>query len=518
MKRYFLLIAAAAFAFMACNKENNAPEPEAEASEYYDYQTLQIPSGTDKIFISYQTVSGQEKVAALNVTPKATKAEGKNAEPFGTVNLLVKSSEKNAKYSVYYMFANGKKVNLSENVISHVGTKAATKATDVSYTLNEPATYTSTDEAISYYHSSGSVMIEDSWPNGERTGAYDVDFNDVIIDYDFEATIVPDWLLESQGWRENVKVCLHIRGIGSKIPRRLGVILEGLNTNNLDVENIADYKTLDSWQNPHGALPEWTVNTLQKNSRHYESDPMRPCVEIGDLQCLNRNNSGAGTEEYTRFDDNGNSHQTVFNLLVNNYKAMDESQFDASIKSITEPIKFSKILESKYYNVIPGYINVDGGLYTYTVIYPLKSRAKMSATDKQAVIDNIINSIMVSTNQNFYVIREDGTPVHLKGYQVADFKVLTLGSGNGYLNNGYKTKYDQVLNANQDKLDLSTTFVGKNGEVWGVKCPTLTKHVWNKLYVTMAYPHLESFIKSNGTTNQNWYESDVVNKYLVCEW
>ena len=51
MKRYFLLIAAAAFAFMACNKENNAPEPEAEASEYYDYQTLQIPSGTDKILI-----------------------------------------------------------------------------------------------------------------------------------------------------------------------------------------------------------------------------------------------------------------------------------------------------------------------------------------------------------------------------------------------------------------------------------------------------------------------------------
>lgn len=510
MKRYFLLIAAAAFAFMACNKENNAPEPEAEASEYYDYQTLQIPSGTDKIFISYQTVSGQEKVAALNVTPKATKTEGKNAEPFGTVNLLVKSSEKNAKYSVYYMFANGKKVNLSENVISHVGTKAATKATDVSYTLNEPATYTSTDEAISYYHSSGSVMFEDSWPKGEREKAYDTDFNDVVIDYDLEATIVPDWLLESQGWREQLKVCIHVRAVGSKDPARVGLILEGFNTNN--VESIDEYKTLDSWQNTHGNLPSWTDNTVAGElTYHYETNPVRPVIEVSKLDLFNNASRGAGTEEYTRIDDNGASHKTVFNLKINNYKPMDETQFYADLKDITYPTTFAQMQGQNYYNVIPGYVNVDGGLFTYTVIYHLKDRAKMSAAEKQAVIDNVISTVMTSTNQNFYVITSDWRPVHLKGYTPGD--IVVRGASETY-----KAKYDKIVAKNADKLDPTTAYAGKDGEVWGVKCPTLTKHVWNKLYFSQAYPHFWDFVKSNGTTDTDWYEKDIDGKYLVCWW
>ena len=43
-------------------------------------------------------------------------------------------------------------------------------------------------------------------------------FDDVVIDYDFEARTVADELLETEGWREQVKVVLQLRAVGSSVP------------------------------------------------------------------------------------------------------------------------------------------------------------------------------------------------------------------------------------------------------------------------------------------------------------
>jgi LruC domain-containing protein len=201
----------------------------------------------------------------------------------------------------------------------------------------------------------------------------------------------------------------------------------------------------------------------------------------------------------------------TYNIGFLNAGREDETQFYADLKDITYPTTFAQMQGQNYYNVIPGYVNVDGGLFTYTVIYHLKDRAKMSAAEKQAVIDNVISTVMTSTNQNFYVITSDWRPVHLKGYTPGD--IVVRGASETY-----KAKYDKIVAKNADKLDPTTAYAGKDGEVWGVKCPTLTKHVWNKLYFSQAYPHFWDFVKSNGTTDTDWYEKDIDGKYLVCWW
>ncbi len=396
--------------------------------------------------------------------------------------------------------------------------------------LPEPAPYVTSDQEQTFYHSSGVVMFEDSWPSTDRNGAYDTDFDDVIIDYDIETKTVADELLESEGWREEVKVVMHVRAVGSNKPERVGVILEGFDQSNVDYIDV--YKTLDSWQNAHGELPSWTVNTLQANSLHYEVDPTRPLAEIGAIFRYRDAGSGAGTETYI-YTNNDVSAEHVFNPALKQYEAWGgahESQYSPELASLyTYPLSLASVQGQTYYNSIPGYINVAGGLYTYTIIYHMKARADMDPIERDAVKQNMIETVTNTTNQNFYIIAKNGrieingtmrdnyVPVHLKGYRPADFAVKGFGSG---------YTYKDILDANvaadvakgADAVLGSDPYVSKEGYVWAFKCPTLTKHVWNKQYFSDAYPHYEEWVLSNGTNHSDWYEEDVDGRRLVCWW
>lgn len=384
--------------------------------------------------------------------------------------------------------------------------------------LEEPASYVTSDAGQTFYHSSGVVMFDDSWPEmntlDRGTGAYDYDFNDVVADYDFEAKTVADDQLEKEGWREQLKVVLHVRAVGGNQPWRVGVVLEGFDQQ--WIESIEEHKTLDSWQNPHGELPDWTRVTLQENSLHYESNPLRPSLEIGGLQRYNDASRGAGNQVYIRIDDNGDTHETVFNPALKEWDAWKEprpEQYSAALTAVTKPRKLVDVQKLRYYNTVPGYVNVDGGLYTYTVIYHLKPRAEMNAVDRQASLQNLIDAVMTTTNQNFYIIKQDFTPVGLKGYRPSD-SVIKISNGN--YGQKYNLVYDQKVAANADKLDPSISYVSKEGEVWAFKCPVMTKHVWEKYYFSVAYPRYEDWIHGD-TSAADWYlHGD--DTYLTCWW
>ena len=79
--------------------------------------------------------------------------------------------------------------------------------------LQEPAPYISADGCQTFYHASGVVMFEDSWPTALVGGAYDFDFDDVVVDYDVEAKTVADDQLEAEGWREQIKVVLLLQTV-----------------------------------------------------------------------------------------------------------------------------------------------------------------------------------------------------------------------------------------------------------------------------------------------------------------
>ncbi len=392
-----------------------------------------------------------------------------------------------------------------------------------SVTLPEPASYVTTDEDYTVYHSSGVVMFDDSWPQmpddyGIRT--YDYDFNDVVLDYDVEAVTVADAQLESQGWREQVKVVLHLRAVGGDSPERVGVILEGLDQQY--VASVEEYKTLDSWQNPHGELPPFTSWSLQENSFQVRANPLRPLCEIGAIWRL-RAAVEAGSETYVYTDNQGRSTEHVLNpakTRADGTRYWDAPSEDQYTPTLLERYKsdygISNIQTYQFYNTVPGYVNVAGGLYTYTVIYKMKPRAEMTPEESRKCLRNMVDAVVNTTAQNFYIVSKRGGnfyPIHMKGYLPADFALKGFGSGNTY-----KDIYDREVAQQGDELDSANPYMSKTGKVWAFKCPTLTKHVWEKMYFGEAYPHYMEWMSSNGASCADWYKTDVDGELLTCWW
>ena len=398
------------------------------------------------------------------------------------------------------------------------------KPSDVTViTLPEPASYVTEDACFTNYHSSGVVMFDDSWPNLPAslggTGKYDFDFNDVVVDYDIEAVTVDDARLADEGWREQVKVVLHLRAVGGYDAWRVGMALENFNMD--FVESVDEYKTLDSWQNVHGELPSWTMTTLQENSLHY--DPLsgtqytgsveRPSIEIGGLQRINGNGfPQAGTEVYN-YINNGESTPHVMNPALkgwDQWKDPKEDQYDAVMAAVTVPESLAQIQARKFYNTIPGYVNQAGGLYTYTVIYKIKPRVEMTPEKSRECLQNMVDAVVNTMAQNFFIVTQDWRPIGLKGYLPLDYKTKD--------NHIYADEYQKKIQG-KDILDTTTPYVSKTGQVWAFKCPTLTRHIWEKQSFAKAYPLYEGWVTSGGTQNADWYKLENANvSYLSCEW
>ena len=390
--------------------------------------------------------------------------------------------------------------------------------------LPEPAGYVTTDGDYTNYHSSGVVMFDDKWPNMPgyaEDGSYDVDYNDVVVDYDIEAVTVSDALLATEGWREQVKVVLHVRALGGKDIWRVGVALENFNTDY--VQSISDHKTLDSWQNPHGTLPGWATNILfTENSIHYDAvsgsvfsgSTTRPSIEIGQLQAFNgERRDGAGWMTYQHKDDHGNVTEHVMNPALKQYASWKEphtNQYTADLAEKANPA-LNVIQAKTFYNTIPGYVNVDGGLYTFTVIYHMKNRATMDANDREAAKQNMIDAVMNTTAQNFFAVKRDFAPIGLKGYQPLDYKTKD--------NHIYANEYQKFFQKNAANLDSNTTYVSKDGRVWAFKAPVKTRHLWEMQAFAKGYPNFDKWAKSDGTEAVDWYKDDTVNyTFLSCEW
>ena len=538
MKRIlsFTVLAMAVAALASCSKinnpENEKSNPDAVVDDgenpagYFGYAQMSVPAATKTVYIEYTNSDGHTTVLPVDVEPQVTAPEGgRDVEPFGTVNLLL-NAPRATKVNVYYNTgapatrAEGSQAQiylLSGFPIDHIRSVDEHGTIIVDYeeynassiTLPDPAKYLSKQGDQTFYHSSGVVMFEDSWPTITQGGVYDTDFDDVVIDYDFEAKVMPDSMLESDGTREQVKVVLHLRAVGSGTPNRpsrVGVRMEGFDQQYIN--NVEEYFTLDSYNNPHGTLPAFTQTTIQHNSAVYTQDTKNPVVEMAHIFTLNQERAGVGDDAvYTYFNGNG-SNTTVFNLTYG-FKPQDKSQYDPELETMDLPYPFKNIVKQKYYNCIPGYMNVAGGLITYTVIFNMKSRAKMDSEAREKAKQNMIEAVINTTAQNFYIINGDFTPIGLKGYS----PVLIHKESESKFN----AKLAEAI-GNGNIADANNPYAGANGMVWGFKCPTLTKHVWNKLYFSQAYPLYEGWVLSNGASNADWYYTDVDERFLVCEW
>lgn len=144
----------------------------------------------------------------------------------------------------------------------------------------------------------------------------------------------------------------------------------------------------------------------------------------------------------------------------------------------------------------------------------MKNRANMSAEESAKCKQMMIDAVMNTTSQNFYCIsnpKDDSSvtlkPVGLKGYA----PVLIHGEKSLADYNNAKAKGAADILADNP-------YAGVNGQVWAFKCPTRTKHVWNKMYFDMAYPDYKNWIESEGTQNADWYNTNIDGRFLTCWW
>lgn len=506
MKRSLFLLSVIAFALTlsSCNPNNLRPEPadpEEEIGPFYGIAEFSVPAGVKAVYVEYKDKGGDTSVIEVPVTPEvATPDQGRDREPFGFVKMrivsdvktmvniftvpgvLTKAGEEERVYSVEAFNVN----RASGGTLDKL-----TGFTDVQ--VEEPASYVTSDDGQTFYHSSGVVMFDDSWPGPpSETGNFISDYNDVVVDYDFEARIVDDSLLEKEGWREQLKVVLHYRALGGDRPYRFGLILE-----NFDQQYVSDiemFTSLDSYQNTHGELPSSFWQRIGRNCIHDETNPLRPWIEMGGIHRLNENVDIAN-EEYTyiNYDEEGNqvTSKHVFNPSFGYWAAPDESQYAPGIKRKMP----------HYYNATPGYVNVGGGLITLTLIYHMKPRAEMTAEQSAAARQNMMDIVMQTTRQNFYIMLYDYSEICLKGYQPRD---------------SYKAKYEAAVAASEYLSGGPTYYCGQDGQVWGIKAPVLTRHLWEKYPFASAYPKFYSWI-SGDTTASDWY-LDYDEQYLSCWW
>ena len=490
----------------SCDVNNLLPDnpQENEVGPFYTVAEFVVPAGTKTVFVEYANAAGDTIVKEVAVSPKvASPAAGHDVEPFGTVKMQFVSDTK-ASVNVYFTALPAtRSQDEDENVyvlqgahLTQASGGTVTEASDAAVVhIEEPAPYTTEDAGQTFYHSSGVVMFDDAWPGAPSpTGSFINDYNDVVVDYDFEARVVDDALLATEGWREQLKVVLHLRALGGDRPARVGLILENFDQQYVDYIEL--FKSLDSYLNPHGELPPSFESRIGQNCIHNESNPLRPWFEMGGIHRLNENNAerNISSEEYTytNYDENGNlvSHKCVFNPSFGYWSGPDESQYEAGIERKMP----------HYYNATPGYVNVHGGLITITLIYHLKPRAEMTAEQSAAARQNLIDAAMVTTNQNFYIMLQNYSEIGLKGYAPRD---------------SYKAKYDQIV-AESSYLSGSNYYTGNDGQVYGIKAPVLTRHLWEKYPFASAYPKYPAWLAGDATAS-DWY-LDYDNKFLACWW
>lgn len=495
-----LAIAAAAMTVLAsCSKGSIQPKegeetntPEVKVGDYYGFAQFSVPAATKTVFVEYTGSDKAGKVIEVPVKPVvAAPQDGKDPEPFGLVELLIKANVP-TKVSVYSTAnqRSEKIYSISNLPIEQTSLDQASSSAQ-KLELAEPAPYVTTAQDQTFYHSSGTVMFDDSWPvlPEVRNGTIDSDYNDVVLDYDIEARTVSNSVLESDGWREQIRAVLHVRAVGGSNPRRAGLVLEGLDKKY--IENIEHYVTLDSYDNPHGDLPKWVNSNIGKNSFYNVNTALRPFMEIININYLNQAVAGSKSGEYT-YTNNGKSHKTVFNPGRGYWNAPDQSQFQAGIAPYS----------GRYYNTTPGYVNVAGGLITYTVIFNIKSRANMTAEDSEKCLKNIIDAVNNTANQNFYIITSTALPICVKGYKPLDKD---------------NSRYTQGYNSNKNNLDEEISYYGKDGSIWAFKVPTLTRHAWEKYAFDLAYPKFANYISTKGEEDVDWYLYPD-EKYVTCWW
>lgn len=325
------------------------------------------------------------------------------------------------------------------------------------------------------YHTAGVVMFDSYWPTSDIFDAdfmYPHDMNDVVIDYDLESVVIDykpgvnDEFFAQNDWKEGLTVTMHVRAVGSYYPQKVGLKLEGLSMDYVKTHYEEIYLAAGNGEQfpvPNGSL---SVNVTE--------DGGCPVIWINNLQYLN--SEAWRTSEY----------------VGDNIKGMN--------------VRYNTERKSKLYWLATGedFINRSGPLFTVKVKFEGEPRAALvgwgseeTLAQAEAQVNAYKNAAANPGAQNFFITtgNDDGNiyEIHVGGFAPLE---------------SYKADYSSIANGNALLQNAENAYyVSSNNGVWGVKAPMLVKHIYQGESFVDTYQDLESFLKSWGEQNKNWYNT-----------
>jgi LruC domain-containing protein len=309
--------------------------------------------------------------------------------------------------------------------------------------------YVTNEDGFTNYHSSGVAMFEDTWPSKSNVdnasgGGLFGDFNDLVVDYDLEAT-VNDEANSSQTWKEDLKVVMHVRAMGGGYPQKFGLLLEGLDKKFVDESKTEIKVTLGNYAtavDPLTAEVKWDGN--------------HPIIYINELQKLINKTSAAA---------NG--------------------------------LTLTKVGSSNLYNTSNDVnLNVAKGLFTITVTFRGIDRNQLTKDEGDAQIENYKNAVINTREQNFFLVTKQAGKtyeIHMQNY--APTSSYTT----------YETdKTDKAAGVVVPKDDTKT-YTSADGQIWAFKTPVLTRHATEHSAFASAYPLYLDWVVNHNASSANWY-------------
>lgn len=302
-----------------------------------------------------------------------------------------------------------------------------------------------TKHAYTSYHSSGVVMFDGGWPVSDPMGG-NCDLNDLVIDYDLESNVLDPSAddFAAQDWREGLKVVMHVRAVGSKNISGAGLKLEGLDSKWVKSSEVT--LTLGNYDTN---IPEGSVSAT------LETDGDCPVIRFHNLQWLT---SSANTLNHA-----------------------EASLYNTERRSKEEWLATGTDI-----------MNHAAPLFTVTV--RLKGTLRSSLADITEADDQVeayTKVVTKTTSQNFFAVTADGREIHLGGYAPL---------------NSYASAYTQALKSAGVVMRTDATYRGSDGQVWGVKVPVLTKHIYEGESFVATFPQWSEWLGTNGASyNGTWY-------------
>lgn len=194
--------------------------------------------------------------------------------------------------------------------------------------------------------------------------------------------------------------------------------------------------------------------------------PYHLCLQIDDLassyieeiECYKADNSDwLDNDHVCTFDSEGQTGPAIFSFDWKNKKGKGDAQFYNTEQS---------------FRVDPSEFNGD----QLRLIISLKEPVKLSQ--------------ITHTSFNFFLKRNDGTEIHLRGYKPTA---------------AFQQRYDEIV-ASNDNLSKAIPYTTTDNFVWGIKVPYGIDHAVENIDFTQAYTQFRAWIESGGVKSAEWWE------------